>query len=180
MGVKIKNGLMKYLNKIQGYKGTINKKEVSEIVGDFGVSLAKEEYAGKASDIQSKIRSSGVDIIARGKELAFMEYGTGVRGEGKYQGKLPTQTLKFESPKGQKRETDGWVYDYMKKLYNPDKPSFQGFVPQAQMFKTGQRLKNNSVVSDKIKEKIKKKILRKKKNLKVRIQQEQMRLRVLN
>lgn len=156
MGVEIKNGLQRYLNRLQGYKGTIKQDQIAEIVGETGVSFAKEEYGGKTANIQAENRDYGVDVVARGKELAFMEYGTGIRGEGQYQGELPTETLSFESPKGQPRETKGWVYDYMKKLYNPDKPSFQGFVPQAQMFKTSQRLRrDSSVIADKIRDKIK-------------------------
>lgn len=162
MGVKIKNGLQRYLNRLQGYKGTIKQDQIAEIVGDTGVSFAKEEYGGKATNIQAENRDYGVDVVARGKELAFMEYGTGIRGKGKYQGELPTEKLVFES-RGKTQSTEGWEYNYWKEqqvrngvLNADDIKDFEGIVPQAQMFKTSQRLRrDSSVIADKIREKIK-------------------------
>lgn len=158
-GITLKNGLASYLDRLNSYKGKIKGYTVKETVAYLGVNVASQEYdksGVKPTAIQSEISDEGVELIAYGEHLAFSEYGTGVKGEGTYDGELPTQTLKFYSPTGENaipRETQGWVYDYMKKLYNPDKKSFQGSIAKAQMWKTSKRLETEML--DKVKNQIK-------------------------
>lgn len=154
--VKLKNGLKNYLNRLQAHKGNYDANKIYESVSSLGIQTAQDEY-NKTGVIPDNIRADvfegGVEIVAEGEHLAFSEYGTGVRGEGTYDGELPTETLRFESPQGVDRETQGWTYDYMKKLYNPEKESFQGFVARAQMWKTSRRLQEE--MPNKVKKELK-------------------------
>lgn len=155
-GVKLKNGLRKYLERLQDHNGKYNEADITDNVGSLGKKVVQEEYivsGVKPTEIRADLGNKQVEIVAVGEHLAFSEYGTGIRGEGQYEGELPTQTLTFESPQGVTRQTQGWVYDYMKKLYNPEKKSFEGTQPKAQMFKASRKLRDE--MSTRLKQELK-------------------------
>ena len=141
-GLQVNNGLDKYLQKVMPYKRKFNADKILRLVANISVDIASAEYEKtgvKPQFIQADISEQGVELMAKGEHLAFSEYGTGVVGSGTYEGELPTQTLKFESPQGVEQSTEGWQYNYRKEQGQTDK-DWTGFVANAQMFKTSRRL----------------------------------------
>lgn len=141
------NDLNRFLKRIIKYNNQIEQSKIADIIGDIGVDIARNEYLGtQDTNIRAEKTDEGVDICAYGKELAFAEFGTGVMGKGTYDGKLPTMTLRFESPKGIQQSTRGWEYNYraeqakQKGIIIKD---FKGYPARAQMFKTGQKLRGS-------------------------------------
>lgn len=151
MGFVKKNTLNHFLNSVRLYNKKIDSSEITEVVGQIGVKIAQEEYAGGTTadenptgqDIRAEIRDGGVDINAYGEKLAFSEFGTGIMGRGTYQGELPNASVKleFESPKGVQQSTNGWQYNYRKEQGQTIK-DFTGRPAKAQMFNTSQRLQS--------------------------------------
>ena len=87
----------------------------TELIADNGEKIAKNEYAGINSvQVIKDIDGNNAVISANGDSVAYIEYGTGLVGQGTYKGDLPTQTLTFESPKdsGRINTTQGWEYYY--------------------------------------------------------------------
>ena len=145
-GVKVKNGLDRYLEKLKKHKGRYSESKITRLVGTIGVQTAREEYSRTGvtpESLRAETREGGVDIVATGEHLAFSEYGTGVEGKkSKYEGQLPTETLTFES-RGSQQTTQGWEYNYFKEQHkdeNPNIPDWTGVPANAQMFKTSRRL----------------------------------------
>ena len=147
-----KNGLNHFLNSIKKYNKHINQSKITEVVGEIGVDIAKAEYVGDSEsstdrDIRYEINGDNVEIIARGEKLAFSEFGTGVLGQGTYEGNLPSASMKlmFESPKGVQQSTDGWEYNYraeQAKKKGVVLKDFRGRPAKAQMFNTSLRLQS--------------------------------------
>lgn len=141
-GVEVKNGLSEYLERLKKYKNRFKSEKITRLVGSIGVETAREQYSASGvtpEDLRAEVRDNGVDIVATGEHLAFSEYGTGVVGSGTYEGELPTQTLKFESPQGAEQSTEGWQYNYRKEQGQTER-DWTGFRANAQMFKTSRRL----------------------------------------
>ena len=81
---------------IQEYKATLNKKaqEFAKALADKGLDVAKvrfanAQYAG-SNDVSCHVEQNGAacSIIAEGKSVAFIEFGTGVMHSA-YGGELP-------------------------------------------------------------------------------------------
>jgi hypothetical protein len=89
-------GLRDAERQIQEYKTTLNKKaqEFAKSLADKGLDVAKvrfanAEYAGR-NDVSCRVEQNGstCTIIAEGKAVAFIEFGTGAHHNG-YGGELP-------------------------------------------------------------------------------------------
>lgn len=89
-------GLRDAERQIQEYKATLNKKaqEFAKALADKGLDVAKirfanAEYAGN-NDVSCRVEQNGntCTIIAEGKAVAFIEFGTGVMHSA-YGGELP-------------------------------------------------------------------------------------------
>ena len=89
-------GLRDAERQIQEYKTTLNKKaqEFAKSLADKGLDVAKvrfanAEYAG-SNDVSCRVEQNGniCTIIAEGKSVAFIEFGTGAHHNG-YGGELP-------------------------------------------------------------------------------------------
>jgi len=89
-------GLRDAERQIQEYKTTLNKKaqELAKALADKGLDVAKvrfvnAEYAG-SNDVSCHVEQNGAacSIIAEGKSVAFIEFGTGVMHPA-YGGELP-------------------------------------------------------------------------------------------
>lgn len=89
-------GLRDAERQIQEYKATLNKKaqEFAKALADKGLDVAKmrfanAEYAGN-NDVSCRVEQNGntCTIIAEGKSVAFIEFGTGVMHSA-YGGELP-------------------------------------------------------------------------------------------
>lgn len=83
-------GLRDAERQIQEYKTTLNKKaqEFAKALADKGLDVAKvrfanAEYAG-SNDVSCHVEQNGntCTIIAEGKAVAFIEFGTGVTHQG--------------------------------------------------------------------------------------------------
>lgn len=144
MGIKINNkGLKRFESKLKSNFSDL-KDEVALALAERGVEIAQSKYSSESIQVSAELISNGHAVVrAKGDQIGYLEFGTGIQGEGKYPNEkvLPTQTLEFESPKGVPRKTQGWVYNYMKKLYHPENKDVVGRPPQAQMFYTAQELK---------------------------------------
>lgn len=89
-------GLRDAERQIQEYKTTLNKKaqEFAKALADKGLDVAKvrfanAQYAG-SNDVSCHVEQNGAacSIIAEGKSVAFIEFGTGVMHSA-YGGELP-------------------------------------------------------------------------------------------
>lgn len=89
-------GLRDAERQIQEYKTTLNKKaqEFAKALADKGLDVAKvrfanAEYAG-SNDVSCRVEQNGntCTIVAEGKSVAFIEFGTGVMHSA-YGGELP-------------------------------------------------------------------------------------------
>ena len=89
-------GLRDAERQIQEYKATLNKKaqEFAKALADKGldvanVRFANAEYAGN-NDVSCRVEQNGntCTIVAEGKSVAFIEFGTGAHHNG-YGGELP-------------------------------------------------------------------------------------------
>lgn len=89
-------GLRDAERQIQAYKATLNQKaqELAKALADKGLDVAKvrfanAQYAG-SNDVSCHVEQNGAacSIIADGKSVAFIEFGTGVMHSA-YGGELP-------------------------------------------------------------------------------------------
>lgn len=141
MGLITKNGVPNFSAKLQVASKDLPQQCANKIAEE-GVEIATQLYDGKAIVSANFGTGGNSEIIAKGKGIMFQEYGTGTRGEGTYdESKLPSQTFEFESPQGVPRKTDGWVYNYMKKLYYPNKEDVEGHPAGRQMLDTSLALR---------------------------------------
>lgn len=108
-----RNDLNRFYGKLQNIRNVAET--ATELIADNGEKIAKNEYAGINSvQVIKDIDGNNAVISANGDSVAYIEYGTGLVGQGTYKGDLPTQTLTFESPKdsGRINTTQGWEYYY--------------------------------------------------------------------
>ena len=89
-------GLRDAERQIQAYKATLNQKaqELAKALADKGLDVAKvrfanAQYAG-SNDVSCHVEQNGAtcSIIAEGKSVAFIEFGTGIMYSA-YGGELP-------------------------------------------------------------------------------------------
>ncbi len=115
-----RNDLDRYYSKLKNISGENLQENALELLVDKGMENAKYEYGGTHFEVESEVDNNKARIIASGSGIAYDEYGTGLVGEGTYEGELPTQTLTFESPKRKSWDsrpprintTHGWEYYY--------------------------------------------------------------------
>ena len=108
-----RNDLNRFYGKLQNIRNVAET--ATELIADNGEKIAKSEYAGINSvQVIKDIDENSAVISASGDSVAYIEYGTGLVGQGTYKGDLPTRTLTFESPKdsGRINTTQGWEYYY--------------------------------------------------------------------
>lgn len=114
-----------------------------------GSEYAQSLYGGESITVQPKSisgnRGSIVAIDSKGEKatIGYLEFGTGVRGEGSYEGTLPTQDITFDSNAYGNVTTSGWTYYYAYKQ-GLSQTQWTGYVSQAQMWKTARYLEENA------------------------------------
>ena len=110
-------GLRDAERQIQEYKGTLNKKaqEFAKALADKGLDVAKvrfanAEYAG-SNDVSCRVEQNGntCTIIAEGKSVAFIEFGTGV-AHSAYGGELPVGVGEHGTYGKGNGKRDHWSY----------------------------------------------------------------------
>lgn len=101
---------------------------LAQELADYGTSIARINYNITSRSVKcsnEKIESGSYKIVAhdisKKKHIAFMEYGTGVRGKGTY----PEDLL----PKEKIPITGGWIHDFRKQ-------NWQGMESKSQMYYT--------------------------------------------
>lgn len=151
MGITIQSrGLNSFSKKLGSQDFSDLKNQVADTIANRGVEIAKSLYGSEAIQVTATKSLDGyATIIAKGDNVAYLEFGTGIQGEGKYPdpSKKPTKKLVFYS-RGAMQSTDGWEYNYFKsqkvKAGVKDSEKIKDYIgqePKAQMFYTGQRLK---------------------------------------
>lgn len=158
MGIKItKNTLGNFQNKIlnQDFDSLVNN--LANAIAERGVEIAKEKFGSESVQVYKTEANNGTaSIIASGKQVAYIEFGTGIMGDGTYPGKLPpkSRTIKFYS-RGNNQETKGWEYNYFKKQHmkSANVKDWKGHQAFAPMFYTGRQLRQEipQIVKDTIK-----------------------------
>lgn len=135
----VRNDLNSFLSKLA--KVSLQTHKLQERVADIVVQKGLE--IAKTQDVSADIYSTGTKgnrkIIMSGVGLRYQEYGTGIVGEGTYDGKLPTEPIAFKSG-GVDWVTSGWEYAYRYKQTKLGKPH-KGFVAKMPMYKTSVELK---------------------------------------
>lgn len=110
-------GLRDAERQIQEYKATLNKKaqEFAKALADKGLDVAKirfanAEYAGN-NDVSCRVEQNGstCTIIAEGKAVAFIEFGTGVMHSA-YGGELPNGVGKHGTYGKENGKHKRWYY----------------------------------------------------------------------
>lgn len=117
---------------------------------ELGTTYAKALYSSSKSQknknpitVSYNILSDGHEakIVADGTQIAYLEFGTGERGRGTYDGKLPDVKFRFFSERlGYDVKLYGWTYSYANYL-DDTQEDWGGFEAQAQMWKTSQYLR---------------------------------------
>ena len=149
MGISItKNKLPRFKQRVNNFANMAD--ELAETLVQEAMEIADIHYGNSGALYllyYEKERDGVYKLIAEGEQIAYLEFGTGILGEGKYPdpNKLPPESmiLRFKSH-GHTQETAGWVYNYYKKKEenrnNPNVKDWQGAEPGAQMFKTAKEL----------------------------------------
>lgn len=110
-------GLRDAERQIQEYKTTLNKKaqEFAKALADKGLDVAKvrfanAEYAG-SNDVSCHVEQNGntCTIVAEGKAVAFIEFGTGV-AHSAYGGELPAGVGEHGTYGKGNGKRDHWSY----------------------------------------------------------------------
>ncbi len=152
-----RNDLGRFANKL--YKiGTNNlANTTTELLADKGKEIAREQYKGTTISVDSIVNNNTATIIANGKQVAYLEYGTGLIGKGTYKGNLPTNGVPitgnweyyYDSPhKVIENGKQGW---YLGKIFT------EGRVAGNQMFNTAKSLREyvrNGELSSNLKRKL--------------------------
>lgn len=131
--------------KLQKLKN-IDNDEIVMAVAKHGAALLEKELGTPNITVKPEPLGNGkARIIASGSQISFIEFGTGVRGQGSYDGELPTEDISFTS-RGQEWTMPGWVYNYYATFIRGEK-DFQGFAAKAPVWKTATKLANEEAAN---------------------------------
>lgn len=137
------SGLQSVREKLERIKN-LNNDEIVMAIAEKGKDIAQDRF-GASVTVETESLGSGKAIIsAKGSQVSFIEFGTGLQGEGTYQGELPTQDITFIARNGKEHTTDGWVYNYFVKDIDKNAKDHKGFVALAPMWRTANDLRNGS------------------------------------
>ncbi len=134
-----RNDLDRYYSKLKNLtSGNIGQKAVDLLVEE-GVREANAQYAGTHFVVTSEKDEQSGRIVASGKGIAYVEYGTGLVGENTYEGETPESGVPitgkweyfYDSPYKDKA-LGGWYFGHT---------FTQGRVAGMQMFNTAKSLR---------------------------------------
>ena len=152
MSVKIDlTGLNNFKKRLENISPQTLAEKIVKALCEYGANYAQGMYSGESITVAAEnVSSAGGSIIAKdskGKQatIGYLEFGTGVKGEGSYKGTLPTQDITFEAYNRQVT-VDKWTYNYAYN-YEPQlrTTQVQGATAQAQMWNTAKYLRENAV-----------------------------------
>ena len=102
----------KSLKKVLKTNQDDNKSEKIEKISAIAYKELCVAYSSTSFKVQPpEINGTKCTIYAKGDEIAFDEFGTGLYAKGSYKGELPKQPIQFESV-GFPQITIGWTYYY--------------------------------------------------------------------
>lgn len=145
MGFVKRNDLERYANRLYKISSNNVANQTAELLADKGKTIA--EYNYKETNVThikvtNEVNDNVAQIIANGNEVAYIEYGTGVIGDGTYKGKLPTSGVPI---------TGEWEYYYLpgkkaikngrKGWYLKNDVFIEGRIAGNQMFNTAKSLR---------------------------------------
>lgn len=147
MAFVVKNDLQNFSKRLNAY----NKKDIAERVADLvakkGGEIANSNWGGSAI---VSVSGEGLtrSIIAKDSDaehpkIGYIEFGTGVKGKGTYEGKLPEQPIIFTAKRGNITEVvslDTWVYNYRREI-GWTEVDYQGRPAEMPMYNTGKQLR---------------------------------------
>lgn len=135
-----KNQLENFSKKLIGFAQHRNMADdLASVIAENGEKIAKSNAGGIAVSVQGSANTR--QITMSGVGLRYTEFGTGIIGEGTYDGSLPTETIKFTS--GDKEwETKGWQYAYRNKQQPKLYPKpHKGRIADMPMYRTSVELR---------------------------------------
>ena len=151
MAVKIDlTGLNNFKKRLESISTQTLAEKIVKALCEHGANYAQGMYGGESITVTAEnVSSVGGSIIAkdsRGEKaiIGYLEFGTGVKGEGSYKGTLPTQNINFVSPSYGQITTNGWQYYYAYQQGLSQK-QWQGSQAKSQMWNTAKYLRENAV-----------------------------------
>lgn len=132
------NDLDRYYSKLKNITSGDLGTKVVDLLVDRGVQEANVQYNGTRFEVTSEKDETKGTIIASGKGIAYVEYGTGLVGKGTYEGETPQSGVPI---------TGQWTYFYDSPHKTPNGGWFfghtftRGRVAGMQMFNTAKSLR---------------------------------------
>lgn len=143
-------GLHNFKKRLENISTQTLAEKIVKALCEYGANYAQGMYGSESITVTAENMSSvGGSIIAKDSKgekaiIGYLEFGTGVKGEGSYKGTLPTQNINFVSPSYGQITTNGWQYYYAYKQGLSQK-QWQGSQAKAQMWNTAKYLRENAV-----------------------------------
>lgn len=151
MAFVVQNDLSRFAEKLKRAKnlssGLANK--VAEKLAEKGEEFAKGEYRitperESSVSVKKVVSKNKAQIIATGKQVAYLEFGTGVLGKGTYEGELPKDPITFTMKHNNVDvavTVPGWTYNYRKDFLGWTPNDFRGRPAGMQMYNTMKKLR---------------------------------------
>ncbi len=143
-------GLNNFKKRLESIITQTLAEKIVKALCEYGANYAQGMYGSESITVAAENMSSvGGSIIAKDSKgekatIGYLEFGTGVKGEGSYKGTLPTQNINFVSPSYGQITTNGWQYYYAYQQGLSQK-QWQGSQAQSQMWNTAKYLRENAV-----------------------------------
>ncbi len=143
-------GLHNFKKRLENISTQTLAEKIVKALCEYGANYAQGMYGSESITVTAENMSSvGGSIIAKDSKgekaiIGYLEFGTGVKGEGSYKGTLPTQNINFVSPSYGQITTNGWQYYYAYQQGLSQK-QWQGSQAKAQMWNTAKYLRENAV-----------------------------------
>lgn len=143
-------GLHNFKKRLENISTQTLAEKIVKALCEYGANYAQGMYGSESITVTAENMSSvGGSIIAKDSKgekatIGYLEFGTGVKGEGSYEGTLPTQNIDFVSPSYGQITTNGWQYYYAYQQGLSQK-QWQGSQAQSQMWNTAKYLRENAV-----------------------------------
>lgn len=143
-------GLNNFKKRLESISTQTLAEKIVKALCEYGANYAQGMYGGESITVTAEnVDSVGGSIIAKDSKgekaiIGYLEFGTGVKGEGSYNGPLPTQNINFVSPSYGQITTNGWQYYYAYQQGLSQK-QWQGSQAQSQMWNTAKYLRENAV-----------------------------------
>lgn len=143
-------GLNNFKKRLESIITETLAEKIVKALCEYGANYAQGMYGSESITVTAEnVSSVGGSIIAKDSKgekatIGYLEFGTGVKGEGSYKGTLPTQNINFVSPSYGQITTNGWQYYYAYQQGLSQK-QWQGSQAQSQMWNTAKYLRENAV-----------------------------------